>query len=157
VIASLQISLEVNGERVDAQVPPRLNLADFLREHLKLTGTHVGCEHGVCGACTVLVDSASARSCLMLAPQAVGCSIQTIEGLADGDLLHPLQQAFRDAHSFQCGFCTPGIVAAALELLEENPAPTEREVREAISGNVCRCTGYQSIVAGVMLAAERAR
>jgi carbon-monoxide dehydrogenase small subunit len=154
---SLELTLSVNGNEHVVRVEPRRTLADVLREDIGLTGTHVGCEHGVCGACTVLVDSASARSCLMLAPQAVGCSIQTIEGLADGDLLHPLQQAFRDAHSFQCGFCTPGIVAAALELLEENPAPTEREVREAISGNVCRCTGYQSIVAGVMLAAERAR
>jgi Aerobic-type carbon monoxide dehydrogenase, small subunit CoxS/CutS homologs len=154
---SLELTLSVNGAEHAVRVEPRRTLADVLREDLGLTGTHVGCEHGVCGACTVLVDGASARSCLILAPQAAGHAIQTIEGLADGDVLHPLQQAFRDTHAFQCGFCTPGFVAAAIELLEENPAPTEREVREAISGNVCRCTGYQSIVAGVMLAAERAR
>ena len=154
---SLELTLLVNDAAHVVRVDPRRTLADVLREDLGLTGTHVGCEHGVCGACTVLVDGASARSCLMLAPQAANCSIQTIEGLADGDRLHPLQQAFRDTHAFQCGFCTPGFVAAALELLDENGAPTESEVREALSGNICRCTGYQSIVEGVMLAAERGR
>ena len=152
---SLELTLSINGAEHAVRFDPRRTLADVLREDLGLTGTHVGCEHGVCGACTVLVDGASARSCLMLAPQAAGHAIQTIEGLTDGDLLHPLQQAFRDTHAFQCGFCTPGFVAAALELLEENPAPTEREVREAISGNVCRCTGYQNIVNAVHNAAAK--
>src|SRR5205809_2583434 len=137
------VHVTVNGRARQALAEARRTLADFLREDLELTGTHVGCEHGVCGACTVLVDGASARSCLMLAPQAAGCAIQTIEGLADGGRLHPLQQAFRDSHAFQCGFCTPGFVAAAVELLRENPGPSDTEVREATSGNVCRCTGYQ--------------
>ena len=129
-------------------------LADFLRHDLGLTGTHLGCEHGVCGSCTVLVDGASARSCLMLAAQANGTEITTIEGLAvDGELNH-LQEAMRDGHGFQCGFCTPGFMMTATELLRENPRPSETEVREAISGNVCRCTGYQSIVTGIMHAAE---
>src|SRR4029079_4984902 len=120
-----------------------------------LTGTHLACEHGVCGACTVLVDGVSARSCLMLAAQAQGSEGTTIEGLASDGELHPLQQAFRDAHAFQCGFCTPGFMMTAVELLRDNPTPTEVEVRETISGNLCRCTGYESIVEGIMLAGER--
>ena len=153
---AFELTLTVNGTPHSVQTEPRRTLADVLRDDLRLTGTHLGCEHGVCGACTVLVDGASARSCLLLAPQAQGCEITTIEGFADGDELHPLQQAFRDSHSFQCGFCTPGFLAPAAELLQENPSPTEAEVREALSGNVCRCTGYQSIVDGILLAAGRA-
>ncbi len=153
----IEVSLTVNGQSRAATVDPRRTLADFLREDLALTGTHLGCEHGVCGACTVLVDGASARSCLMLAVQADGTQVTTIEGVADGDQLHPLQEAFRDSHSFQCGFCTPGFVMTALELLREESSPSEVEVREAISGNLCRCTGYESIVNGILLAAERAR
>jgi carbon-monoxide dehydrogenase small subunit len=153
---TIPIELMVNGTRYAVEADPRRTLADFLREDLGLTGTHLGCEHGVCGACTVLIDGASARSCLTLVGQADGAEVRTIEGLADGDRLHPLQEAMRDSHGFQCGFCTPGFLMTAVELLEANPRPTEAEVREAISGNVCRCTGYQSIVQGILLAAERA-
>ena len=149
----LPIELTVNGSPFSGSVDPRKTLADFLRDDLDLTGTHLGCEHGVCGACTVLVDGASARSCLMLIGQATGTEVTTIEGLATDGELHPVQQGFRDSHSFQCGYCTPGFVMATAELLADNPAPTEEEVREALSGNVCRCTGYQSIVDGVMRAA----
>jgi carbon-monoxide dehydrogenase small subunit len=152
-----EVELTVNGRERSAAVEPRRTLADFLRIDLGLTGTHVGCENGVCGACTVLVHGLPARSCLMLAVQAGGAEIDTIEGLATGDALHPLQEAFRDSHSFQCGFCTPGFAMSALALLREQPAPTEPDVREAISGNLCRCTGYESIVDGILLAAERLR
>ncbi len=152
---TIDIDVTVNGARHSVAVDPRLTLADFLREDLGLTGTHLGCEHGVCGACTVLLDGASARSCLTLVGQADGAEITTIEGLSDGGALHPLQEAMRDSHGFQCGFCTPGFMMTALELLRASPRPSEAEVREAISGNVCRCTGYQSIVQGVLLAAER--
>jgi carbon-monoxide dehydrogenase small subunit len=151
----VRIGLAVNGVARSVDVEPRRTLADVLREDLGLTGTHVGCEHGVCGACTVLVDGRSARACLLLAPQVEGAEVTTIEGLAQGGALHPLQAAFRDRHAFQCGFCTPGFLAAAIELLEENPEPTEAEVREALAGNLCRCSGYQSIVEGVLLAAAR--
>jgi carbon-monoxide dehydrogenase small subunit len=151
---TVEVAVTVNGQPRSAGVDPRRTLADFLRHDLGLTGTHLGCEHGVCGSCTVLVDGASARSCLMLAVQATGTEITTIEGLAvDGELNH-LQQAMRDSHGFQCGFCTPGFMMTATELLRENPRPSEAQVREAISGNVCRCTGYQSIVDGIMRAAE---
>jgi aerobic carbon-monoxide dehydrogenase small subunit len=151
---TVEVAVTVNGQPRSAGVDPRRTLADFLRHDLGLTGTHLGCEHGVCGSCTVLVDGASARSCLMLAVQATGTEITTIEGLAvDGELNH-LQQAMRDSHGFQCGFCTPGFMMTATELLRENPRPSDAQVREAISGNVCRCTGYQSIVAGIMRAAE---
>jgi aerobic carbon-monoxide dehydrogenase small subunit len=149
------IEMIVNGERRSAAAEARLTLADFLREKLRLTGTHLGCEHGVCGACTVMVDGVTVRSCLMLAVQARGREVTTVEGLGDPEHLHPLQQAFRERHAFQCGFCTPGIVMASLALLQENPAPDEQEIREVLSGNICRCTGYQSIVEGVLLAAER--
>jgi carbon-monoxide dehydrogenase small subunit len=152
-----ELVLTVNGQERSAAVEPRQTLADFLRIDLGLTGTHVGCENGVCGACTVLVDRLPARSCLMLAVQAGGAEIETIEGLATGEALHPLQEAFRDSHSFQCGFCTPGFAMSALALLREQPAPSEPDVREAISGNLCRCTGYESIVDGILLAAERLR
>ena len=149
------IEIVVNGERRSADAEVRITLADFLREKLGLTGTHLGCEHGVCGACTVLVDGVSVRSCLMLAVQARRKEVLTVEGLGDPEHLHPLQEAMRDRHAFQCGFCTPGFVMSALALLRENPSPDEAEVREVLSGNVCRCTGYQSIVEGVLLAAER--
>ncbi len=150
-----EIEITVNGERRRAEAEVRMTLADFLREKLELTGTHLGCEHGVCGACTVMVDGASVRSCLMLAVQAQGKEVLTVEGLGDPEHLHPLQQAMRERHSFQCGFCTPGFVMSSLALLQENPSPDEDEIREVLSGNVCRCTGYQSIVEGVLLAAER--
>jgi aerobic-type carbon monoxide dehydrogenase small subunit (CoxS/CutS family) len=154
---TIDVTLTVNGTERSGRVDARRTLADFLRDDLALTGTHLGCEHGVCGACTVLVDGASARSCLMLAVQADGAEVTTIEGLAANGDLHPLQQALRDSHSFQCGFCTPGFVMTAVELLRENPSPTETEVREGIAGNLCRCTGYESIVNGILLAAERTR
>jgi len=151
---TVPVMLTVNSVERSGRVDPRKTLADFLREDLELTGTHVGCEHGACGACTVLLDGASARSCLLLAVQANGREVTTIEGLATDGRLHPLQEALRDSHSFQCGFCTPGFVMTTLELLRENPRPSEREVREAISGNLCRCTGYESIVRGILKAAE---
>jgi aerobic carbon-monoxide dehydrogenase small subunit len=151
---TVELTVSVNGEPHAALVDARKTLADFLRQDLWLTGTHLGCEHGVCGSCTVLVDGASARSCLMLAAQANGTEITTIEGLAVDGELNDLQQAMRDNHGFQCGFCTPGFMMTATELLRENPYPSEAEVREAISGNICRCTGYQSIVNGIMHAAE---
>jgi carbon-monoxide dehydrogenase small subunit len=151
-----QISLTVNGKTYTEEVEVRMHLGDFLRQQLGLTGTHLGCEHGVCGACTVLVDGISARSCLMLAVQANGKDILTIEGIAPNEEeLHPLQEAFRDNHGLQCGFCTPGMLTTLIEFLRDNPDPTEQEVREAISGNLCRCTGYQGIVAAALDAAQR--
>ena len=153
-----KIALTVNGGRHEAEVETRHTLADFLRHQLGLTGTHVGCEHGVCGACTVLLDGRAVRSCLMLAVQVNGRSLTTIEGLApDASRLHPLQEAFRDHHGLQCGYCTPGILTTLVEFLRENPDPTEEEVRVAISGNLCRCTGYQGIVDATMSAAKRMR
>ncbi len=149
------ISLTVNGGPVEAEVEARRTLADVLREDLGLTGTHLGCEHGVCGACTVLVDGDAVRSCLVLAVQADGREVRTVEGLADGDRLHPVQQAFWESHGFQCGFCTPGFVMATVALLADNPTATEEQIREELSGNVCRCTGYESIVDGVLLAVRR--
>jgi carbon-monoxide dehydrogenase small subunit len=163
----LAISVSVNGERFEQTVEPRLLLSDFLRHELELTGTHVGCEHGVCGACTVLLDGDPVRSCLVFAVQADGHQVTTVEGLAPTDAaalervdghdppLHPLQEAFRDRHALQCGFCTPGILLTMIPFLEENPIPSEQEIREALSGNLCRCTGYQNIVEAVQLAAER--
>ena len=151
------IELTVNGATRAGTAEPRTTLADFLREQLTLTGTHLGCEHGVCGACTVLVDGEPVRSCLMLAVQARGTEVTTVEGLADGDTLHPLQQAFMESFAFQCGFCTPGFVMSTLALLREEPDADEARIREELSGNLCRCTGYQSIVEGVLLAAQRAR
>jgi carbon-monoxide dehydrogenase small subunit len=153
----MTIELTVNGVSRSAAAEVRSSLADFLREKLELTGTHLGCEHGVCGACTVLVDGEPVRSCLMLAVQADGADVTTIEGLADGDTLHPLQQAFMESFAFQCGFCTPGFVMSTLALLRDDPGADEAKVREELSGNICRCTGYQSIVEGVLLAARRAR
>jgi carbon-monoxide dehydrogenase small subunit len=145
------VETTVNGRRHAREVEARLLLSDFLRHDLGLTGTHVGCEHGVCGACTILVDGTPMRSCLMLAVQANGRELATVEGLAPGpDRLHPLQEAFRAAHALQCGFCTPGILMTMAAFLDEHPAPTESEVREALSGNLCRCTGYQNIVDAVL-------
>jgi carbon-monoxide dehydrogenase small subunit len=152
------IVVTVNGTRHEATVPVRLTLADFLRHQLGLTGTHLGCEHGVCGACTILFDGYSARSCLMLAVQADGHEIMTVEGIAtDAGTLHPLQQAFHEHHGLQCGFCTPGILTTLIELLRDNPDPTEEDIRIGISGNLCRCTGYQNIVTAVLDAAKRMR
>lgn len=152
------ITISVNGKNFNETVSTRTTLADFLRHQLRLTGTHLGCEHGVCGACTVLIDGRSARSCLMLAVQADGHEIITVEGLAASDgSLHPLQQAFADHHGLQCGFCTSGMLTTLIELLHDNPDPSEDEIRVAISGNLCRCTGYQSIVAATLDAARRIR
>jgi aerobic carbon-monoxide dehydrogenase small subunit len=148
------IRLTVNGQRHERAVEARTTLADFLREDLDLTGTHLGCEHGVCGACTILVDGQPVRSCLLLAVQMDGASLTTVEGLADGDRLHPLQEAFRQHHGLQCGYCTPGILLTAKAFLEEHPRPTHAEIREAISGNLCRCTGYHFIVEAIAAAAE---
>jgi carbon-monoxide dehydrogenase small subunit len=147
--APISISLDVNGERVDTSVLPRLNLADFLREYLKLTGTHIGCEHGVCGACTVRVDGEIVRACLMLAVQANNASVETIEGLSDSGEIADLQAAFRDRNALQCGFCTPGMLMAAQDLLKQTSAPGREQIREHLSGNYCRCTGYQAIVDAV--------
>jgi 3-oxo-Delta1-steroid hydratase/dehydrogenase small subunit len=151
------IRLTVNGRVYERTVPVRLSLADFIRDHLHLTGTHLGCEHGVCGACTIALNGRSARSCLMLAVQADGAAIVTIEGLraADGKR-HPLQQAFLDNFGLQCGYCTPGMLITAIELLRENPNPSEQDIREALSGNICRCTGYQAIVDAVLAMARAA-
>ena len=155
---SISIRVTVNGKEYTRTVEPRLLLSDFLRHELGLTGTHVGCEHGVCGACTILFDGASMRSCLIFAVQADGHKIMTVEGLAtDKDHLHPLQQSFWDAHGLQCGYCTPGILMTLIPFLKHNPEPTEAEIRHALSGNLCRCTGYQHIVDAVKLAAERMR
>jgi carbon-monoxide dehydrogenase small subunit len=146
VTAALSISLRVNGERIDATVLPRLNLADFLRENLQLTGTHVGCEHGVCGACTVRVNGEIVRACSTLAVQAHGASVETIEGISDTGEIADLQSAFRDRNALQCGFCTPGMLVAAQDLLKREAMPSRDEIREHLSGNYCRCTGYQAIV-----------
>ncbi len=159
MVESIPISLVVNSQSHFILVEPRRLLSDFLRHDLGLTGTHVGCEQGVCGACTILLDGHPVRSCIMLAVQADGHEIQTVEGLAQFDSggqvqLHPLQEAFWEAHGLQCGFCTPGFLLTLLPFLEENPAATESEVREAISGNLCRCTGYQHIVDAALLAAK---
>jgi carbon-monoxide dehydrogenase small subunit len=153
-----KITLTVNATRYEEEVEVRITLADFLRHQLGLTGTHLGCEHGVCGACTILFDGRSVRSCLMLAVQANGHELLTVEGIAPSATeLHPLQEAFRDNHGLQCGFCTPGMLTTLIEFLRDNPDPTEQEVRIAISGNLCRCTGYQGIVNAALDAAQRLR
>jgi carbon-monoxide dehydrogenase small subunit len=149
--------LRVNDERVDAQVLPRTNLADFLREHLHLTGTHVGCEHGVCGACTVRVNDEIVRACLMLAVQAQGASVQTIEGLSDSGEISDLQEAFRVRNALQCGYCTPGMLMAAQDLLKQQPAPSRNEIRGHLSGNYCRCTGYHAIIDAIEATADARR
>ena len=153
---TIPVTVTVNEKVYQRQMEPRMLLSDFLRHELGLTGTHVGCEHGVCGACTILFDGESARSCLMFAVQADGHQITTVEGLADSnDNLHPIQQAFWEAHGLQCGYCTPGILMTLVPFLKQNPDPTEEEIRHALSGNLCRCTGYQHIVDAVKLAAEK--
>jgi aerobic-type carbon monoxide dehydrogenase small subunit (CoxS/CutS family) len=158
MIENQRVRLTVNGQVYERRAEPRLLLSDFIRHELGLSGTHVGCEHGVCGACTILFDGQPIRSCLTLAVQADGHRLDTVEGLAPSSTeLHPLQQAFQDAHGLQCGFCTPGILMTLLPFLQENPAPSEADVREAISGNLCRCTGYQHIVDAALLAAQKLR
>jgi aerobic-type carbon monoxide dehydrogenase small subunit (CoxS/CutS family) len=154
-IAKETVQLRVNGTTYDRDVEPRLLLSDFLRHELGLTGTHVGCEHGVCGMCTILLDGRTARSCLTFAVQADGCQIRTVEGLGTAGALHPLQEAFWEKHGLQCGFCTPAMLMTALELLEANPRPSIEEIREAVGGVLCRCTGYQTIVEAIELAAQR--
>jgi aerobic-type carbon monoxide dehydrogenase small subunit (CoxS/CutS family) len=149
------IRLTINGTFYERAVEPRMLLSDFLRHEIGLTGTHVGCEHGVCGACTILFDGEPMRSCLIFAVQADGHTITTVEGLGDETHLHPLQAAFREAHGLQCGFCTPGFLMTLIPFLQENPNPSEEEIRMAISGNLCRCTGYQNIVDAVMLASKQ--
>ena len=153
----VDITVTINGATCTGSPEVRTTLADFLRDDLNLTGTHLGCEHGVCGACTVIVDGRAVRSCLMLAVQAVGSEVTTIEGLASDGGLGTLQQAMWDSHSFQCGFCTPGMIMQATAFLSGHPDADEQQIREALSGNICRCTGYQSIIDGVLLAVERAR
>jgi carbon-monoxide dehydrogenase small subunit len=145
----------VNGTRVERAVESRLLLSDFVRHDLELTGTHVGCEHGVCGACTVLVDGEAARSCLMFAVQADGCDVKTVESLGTEQKLHPIQQAFTEAHALQCGFCTPGVLMTLVPFLRDHPSPSEDEIREALSGNLCRCTGYANMITAVKAAAEK--
>ena len=149
------IRLTVNGRPYEKTVEVRKTLADFLRDDLELTGTHLGCEHGVCGACTIVVDGAAVRSCLLFAAQVGGSEILTVEGLATGDKLHPIQEAFWEHHGLQCGFCTPGFLMTLLCFLRENPDPTEKEIREGISGNLCRCTGYKNIVTAAQAAAQK--
>jgi len=150
------VTVSVNGRDYTREVEPRILLSDLIRDHLDLTGTHIGCEHGVCGACTILLDDEPVRSCLMFAVQAEGSEIRTVESMALSDTeLHPIQQAFMECHGLQCGFCTPGMLLTVEALLRDNPNPTELEIREGISGNLCRCTGYQGIVEAVQLAAKR--
>jgi aerobic-type carbon monoxide dehydrogenase small subunit (CoxS/CutS family) len=151
------IRLTVNGKAYAGRCEPRTLLVDFLRDNLALTGTHAGCEHGICGACTILYNGEAARSCIMLAVQADGGDLVTVEGIAKDGKLHPLQQAFHEHHGVQCGFCTPGMLIAALDLLQTNPSPNEQDVREGLSAVLCRCTGYQNIVAAVMAAAAKMR
>jgi carbon-monoxide dehydrogenase small subunit len=153
-----ELEVSVNGRVLRGEAEPRMTLADFLRDQLGLTGTHLGCEHGVCGACTILLDGRSVRSCLLLAVQAEGHELTTVEGLAAADgALHPIQEAFSEHHGLQCGFCTPGFLMSVCELLADNPSPTEGEIREHLSGNLCRCTGYQNIVEAVLAAAGQLR
>ena len=152
-----QVTIEVNGKSVTADVAGNTLLVDFLREGQRLTGTHVGCDTSQCGACVVHVNGKSAKSCTMLALQADGAKVTTIEGLADGDNLHPMQAAFREAHGLQCGFCTPGMIMSAVDLLQTNPDPSEAEIRSWLKGNICRCTGYHNIVKAIQMAAEKMR
>ncbi len=152
---NVKVSVTVNGSLYERTVEPRMLLVDFIRHELGLTGTHVGCEHGVCGTCTVLMDGSPVRSCLVFAVQASGHEVRTIEGLGTMDNLHPLQEAFREAHGLQCGFCTPGMIMSVLPFVEQNAHPTEEQVREVVDGNLCRCTGYQHIVDAVKLASEK--
>ncbi len=151
----VKIAIKINGKIYEAEVEPRLLLSDFIRYHAGLTGTHVGCEHGVCGSCTVLLDGVAVRSCLAFAVQAVGHEVVTVESLGTPENMHPLQEAFREKHAAQCGFCTPGILMTMVPYLKEHPHPSHEEIREAIDGNLCRCTGYENIVDAVALAAEK--
>jgi len=151
---SVTVSMTVNGEPVAREIDPRTLLVDFLRDHLRLTGTHVGCDTSQCGACVVHMDGRAVKSCTVLAVQADGTAVETIEGLADGGILHPMQEAFREHHGLQCGFCTPGMVMAAVDLARRTPAPTREEVCKALEGNICRCTGYAPIVAAVQAGAR---
>ena len=155
LLSRKEVRVRVNGTEYSGTVDVRTTLVDFIREQLGLTGTHVGCEHGVCGACTIILNGAAVRSCLMFAIQADGADITTVEGLGTPDRLHPLQQAFRDNHGLQCGFCTPGFLMSTVVFLRENPSPTDEEIREVLAGNLCRCTGYQGIVEAVRDAAQR--
>jgi len=154
---TVSVSLTVNGESVSADVEPRTLLVQMLREHLGLTGTHVGCDTSQCGACVVHVNGESLKSCTMLAVQAEGADVKTIEGVADGDTLHPMQQAFHENHGLQCGFCTPGMIMSSLDLVKNNPAPSEKEIREWLEGNLCRCTGYHNIVKSIDAGAKAMR
>lgn len=156
MIPKVPITVTVNGRTYEREVPPRLHLADFLREDLHLTGTHVGCEHGICGACTILLNGDSVRSCLTFAVQANGAEITTVEGLGTPDDLSPLQQAFREHHALQCGFCTPGMLMSTIDLMQKGTPATEEAVRDALSGNLCRCTGYENIVRAVLAVMEAA-
>jgi aerobic carbon-monoxide dehydrogenase small subunit len=153
----MTVTVTVDGQTFSDECEPRRTLADFLRQNLGFTGVHLGCEHGVCGACTIVFNGATARSCCMLAVQANGAEIKTVHGLADGETMHPMQEAFWDNHGLQCGFCTPGMLMRACELVEEFPDPTEQQIREGISGNICRCTGYQFIVDAIRDGARRMR
>lgn len=157
MIETQNISVVINGIKYERAVEPRLLLADFLRHTLGLTGTHVGCEHGVCGACTIMVDGSSMRSCLMLAVQADGCQIQTVEGLGTMDQLNPLQEAFHECHALQCGFCTPGMLMTCTDMLQKYPLETDAEIRDGLSGNICRCTGYKNIVKAVRQVKEHSK
>ena len=152
MVNKAEVTLTVNGRKRSATVEPRMLLVDFLRHELGMTGTHIGCEHGVCGACTILLDGRTARSCLHFAVAVDGSEVDTVEGVASQDLLHPIQEAFHQHHALQCGYCTPGMVMAAVSLLDEVPNPTEADVREGLEGNLCRCTGYHNIVRAVLQA-----
>ena len=151
----MQISVKINGKTYDHDIEPRISLAQYLRETLNLTGTHIGCDTSGCGACTVHVDGAAAKACTLLAVQVDGCEIKTIEGLANGNEMHPIQEAFKDNHGLQCGFCTPGMVMTAADILKNNPNPSEEEIRHGLEGNFCRCTGYHNIVKSIQQAAEK--
>ncbi len=151
----MQISVKINGKTYDHDIEPRISLAQYLRETLNLTGTHIGCDTSGCGACTVHVDGASAKACTLLAVQVNGCEITTIEGMANGNEMHPIQEAFKDNHGLQCGFCTPGMVMTAADILKNNPNPSEEEIRHGLEGNFCRCTGYHNIVKSIQHAAEK--
>jgi len=151
----MQITVTINGKQYSHDIEPRISLTQYLRETLELTGTHIGCDTSSCGACTITLDGNAVKSCTLLAVQADGCEITTIEGMADGDAMHPIQEAFKEEHGLQCGFCTPGMVMTAADILKNNPSPTEEEIRHGLEGNFCRCTGYHNIVKSIQLAADK--
>jgi len=151
----MQITVTINGKQYSHDIEPRISLTQYLRETLELTGTHIGCDTSSCGACTITLDGNAVKSCTLLAVQADGCEITTIEGMADGDTMHPIQEAFKEEHGLQCGFCTPGMVMTAADILKNNPSPTEEEIRHGLEGNFCRCTGYHNIVKSIQLAADK--